>query len=56
MPCRLARFVDRWDSRTFYSDGDRQFVIDDDVKKVFGVWIIPEEDQVDIPLVSEQTR
>jgi hypothetical protein len=36
--------------RPIYDDGKRQYVIDDDGFKVYGVWLIPEDEPV-LPLI-----
>jgi hypothetical protein len=35
-----------------FEDGSRQYVVDDDGKRVYGVWFIPRDD-VDLPLVIQ---
>jgi hypothetical protein len=39
--------------RPVYADGDRQFVIQDG-ERVYGVYLIPEEDQCDAPLIVSE--
>jgi hypothetical protein len=36
--------------RPIYDDGKRQYVFDDDGYRVYGVWLIP-EDEPDLPLI-----
>jgi hypothetical protein len=36
--------------RPVYDDGKRQYVIDDDGYRVYGVWLIPKEEP-DLPLI-----
>jgi hypothetical protein len=43
------QFVDG-STRAIYDDGQRQYVIDDDGYKVYGVWLIP-EDEPDLPVI-----
>jgi hypothetical protein len=38
--------------RPIYDDGRRQYVIDDDGYRVFGVWQIP-EDEPDLPVIVD---
>jgi hypothetical protein len=52
LPLGQVRFVDGT-TRPVHGDGDRQYVVDDDGEKVFGLWILPEEDRVDTPLVID---
>jgi hypothetical protein len=48
-PVSIAEFTDGT-TREIYEEGDRQFVIDDDGCRVYGVWFIP-RDECDIPIV-----
>jgi hypothetical protein len=38
--------------RPVYRDGDRQFVIEDG-ERVYGLYVIPEEDCCDLPLIVD---
>jgi hypothetical protein len=41
--------------RPIYQDAHGQYVLDDDGARVYGVWLIP-EDECDAPLVVESAR
>ena len=44
-----ARFVDGT-TRPVYLDGERQYVIDEG-ERVYGLFIVPEEDRCDAPVI-----
>jgi len=46
------RFVDG-ETRLVFEDERGQFVLDDDGAKVHGVWLVPETDAADEPVVVE---
>jgi hypothetical protein len=46
-----ARFVDGA-TRPVYLDGERQYVIDEG-ERVYGLFIIPEEDRCDAPVIAD---
>jgi len=46
------RFVDG-ETRLVFKDERGQFVLDDDGQPVYGVWLVPEGDAVDEPVVVE---
>jgi hypothetical protein len=39
--------------RPIYSDGDRQYVYDPDGERIYGLWMIPEEDRCDLPVIVD---
>ena len=48
-----ARFVDGT-TRPVYLDGERQYVLDEG-ERVYGWFVIPEEDPCDAPVIVDQT-
>jgi len=42
--------------RKINAEGERQFIFNDDGEKVFGLWILPEEDRCDSPVIVDPAR
>jgi hypothetical protein len=42
--------------RPVYEDARGQYVLDDDVARVYGVWLLPEDDDCEAPLIVEPAR
>jgi hypothetical protein len=40
-------------TRLVYADGRGQYVFDDDGDRAYGVYLVPEEEWVDVPVIVE---
>jgi hypothetical protein len=41
--------------RPIFLDAKGQYVLDDDCERVYGVWLIPEEECCDLPIIVNAT-